>query len=73
MGAGNAFQRLLVGPATERLLELREGELALGVGRDAAYVIDHIVDYIDILGRTTPSTVQARDGAISTNAIGRRA
>lgn len=28
---GNAFQRLLVGPATERLLELREGELVLDV------------------------------------------
>jgi 2-polyprenyl-3-methyl-5-hydroxy-6-metoxy-1,4-benzoquinol methylase len=29
MGEGNVFQRLLVGPATERLLELREGELVL--------------------------------------------
>jgi SAM-dependent methyltransferase len=28
-GEGNAFQRLLVGPATERLLELRPGELIL--------------------------------------------
>jgi SAM-dependent methyltransferase len=32
MGAeGNAFQRLLVGPATERLLALHEGELVLDV------------------------------------------
>lgn len=32
MGAeGNAFQRVLVGPATERLLALREGELVLDV------------------------------------------
>jgi 2-polyprenyl-3-methyl-5-hydroxy-6-metoxy-1,4-benzoquinol methylase len=32
MGAeGNAFQRMLVGPATERLLALREGELVLDV------------------------------------------
>ena len=31
MGEGNAFQRVLVGPATERLLALREGELVLDV------------------------------------------
>ncbi len=31
MGEGNAFQRLLVAPATERLLALREGELVLDV------------------------------------------
>jgi SAM-dependent methyltransferase len=32
MGAeGNVYQRLLIGPATERLLELRAGELALDV------------------------------------------
>ena len=31
MGEGNAFQRLLVGPATERLLDAREGELVLDV------------------------------------------
>src|SRR5439155_2451903 len=31
MGDGNDFQRLLVGPATERLLQLRPGELVLDV------------------------------------------
>src|SRR5215212_5526599 len=31
MGEGNAFQRILVGPATERLLELRPGETVLDV------------------------------------------
>jgi len=31
MGEGNAFQRVLVGPATERLLELREGEQVLEI------------------------------------------
>jgi 2-polyprenyl-3-methyl-5-hydroxy-6-metoxy-1,4-benzoquinol methylase len=31
MGEGNAFQRVLVGPATERLLELREGERVLEI------------------------------------------
>src|SRR5687767_457355 len=31
MGEGNAFQRILVGPATERLLEVRQGETVLDV------------------------------------------
>ena len=31
MGEGNAFQRILVGPATERLLEVRQGESVLDV------------------------------------------
>lgn len=31
MGEGNAFQRALIGPATERLLALRAGELVLDV------------------------------------------
>ncbi len=31
MGEGNAFQRVLVGPATERLLDVRPGELVLDV------------------------------------------
>lgn len=31
MGEGNDFQRLLVGPAAERLLEIRDGELVLDV------------------------------------------
>ena len=31
MGEGNAFQRILIGPAAERLLALREGERALDV------------------------------------------
>src|SRR5437588_10123706 len=31
MGEGNAFQRLLVGPASERLLELRPGETVLEI------------------------------------------
>jgi 2-polyprenyl-3-methyl-5-hydroxy-6-metoxy-1,4-benzoquinol methylase len=31
MGEGNAFQRVLVGPATERLLEVRQGETVLDV------------------------------------------
>jgi 2-polyprenyl-3-methyl-5-hydroxy-6-metoxy-1,4-benzoquinol methylase len=31
MGEGNAFQRILVGPATERLLEVRRGERVLDV------------------------------------------
>jgi 2-polyprenyl-3-methyl-5-hydroxy-6-metoxy-1,4-benzoquinol methylase len=31
MGEGNAFQRLLIGPATERLLQLQEDELVLDV------------------------------------------
>ena len=31
MGDGNAFQRMLVAPATERLLAPREGELVLDV------------------------------------------
>lgn len=31
MGEGNAFQRVLIGPATERLLALRDGELVLDV------------------------------------------
>jgi SAM-dependent methyltransferase len=31
MGEGNLFQRALVGPATERLLRLREGELVLEI------------------------------------------
>lgn len=31
MGEGNAFQRLLIGPATERLLALRDDELVLDI------------------------------------------
>lgn len=31
MGEGNAFQRILVGPATERLLDVRQGETVLDV------------------------------------------
>jgi 2-polyprenyl-3-methyl-5-hydroxy-6-metoxy-1,4-benzoquinol methylase len=31
MGEGNDFQRLLIGPATENLLELRGGELVLDI------------------------------------------
>ena len=31
MGEGNAFQRLLIGPATERLLDLRPGEQVLDI------------------------------------------
>jgi 2-polyprenyl-3-methyl-5-hydroxy-6-metoxy-1,4-benzoquinol methylase len=31
MGEGNAFQRFLVGPATERLLEVRQGETVLDI------------------------------------------
>lgn len=31
MGEGNAFQRVLIGPATERLLALREGERVLEI------------------------------------------
>ncbi len=31
MGEGNAFQRVLIGPATERLLEVRPGETVLDV------------------------------------------
>jgi 2-polyprenyl-3-methyl-5-hydroxy-6-metoxy-1,4-benzoquinol methylase len=31
MGEGNQFQRLLVGPATERLLEIRPGQLILDI------------------------------------------
>src|SRR3974377_2005111 len=31
MGEGNLFQRILVGPATERLLELKPGELVLEI------------------------------------------
>jgi 2-polyprenyl-3-methyl-5-hydroxy-6-metoxy-1,4-benzoquinol methylase len=31
MGEGNAFQRVLVGPATERLLQVRPGEMVLDV------------------------------------------
>ena len=31
MGEGNQFQRMLVGPATERLLELRDGERVLEI------------------------------------------
>src|ERR1017187_2671221 len=32
MGEGNDFQRILVGPSTERLLDLQAGELVLEVG-----------------------------------------
>lgn len=31
MGEGNAFQRMLVGPSSERLLQLRPGELVLEI------------------------------------------
>jgi 2-polyprenyl-3-methyl-5-hydroxy-6-metoxy-1,4-benzoquinol methylase len=31
VGEGNAFQRLLIGPATERLLEIQPGELVLDI------------------------------------------
>jgi ubiquinone/menaquinone biosynthesis C-methylase UbiE len=31
MGEGNQFQRILIGPATERLLKLRPGELVLEI------------------------------------------
>ncbi len=47
----------------------RSSALVLGVGKDAAFVAGHI----DSFGRVTPSTVQTRDGALSTNAAERRA
>jgi len=31
MGEGNQFQRILIGPATERLLKLQPGELVLEI------------------------------------------
>lgn len=31
MGEGNLFQRVLVGPTTERMLELKPGELVLEI------------------------------------------
>jgi putative flavoprotein involved in K+ transport len=51
----------------------RSSALVLGVGRDAAYITDHIDAYIDSSGMATSSTVHMRDGAFSTNTAGRRA
>jgi isocitrate dehydrogenase len=49
----------------------RSSALVLGVGRDAAYVNDHIAAYIGSLGMATSWTIQTPDGAFSTNATGR--
>jgi len=56
MGEGNAFQKILVGPATERLLAVRQGETVLDVASGNGVFSRRLAEIQANLPRTRTST-----------------